>query len=959
MTTQFEIDSALMAGMAYRSTRAVINRFPLPEGWSEVPASHVELPSGFEAVSFTEGSRIVISYAGTGPSLSDWDANSGLALGLGSGQLREAALYYIEVKSANPGATISFTGHSLGGGLAALMGVFFDEQAVTFDQAPFSASHTVGIRDDLIAYLNAHGYDNAALNALVPELLVYDPIAADTNPALNRLDNLTSYYVQGDVLHELPVSPPFYPLGFQIPIQHGGTGVDSIDLHAQSLLAAFLENDTFRAITFSLPELLKMVFDEALYYRDPNNTDNPEHNLLEHLLRHQIGIAADPSTGTAVIPADAMLDRFTADLQKIAQAGGFTLTNQHVANTLVAFAMQFYYENADAAVAGSTLYDTITGGIRFDRTDVSATLSGAKGWQLYFQNYLNTLTLEEHRIVLQLLPAATDWFIQAGNLSMSATADISKAFMVGGTGNDWMRGGSQADLLIGNAGDDTINGGAGNDTLMGGQGYDTYIINAGDGHDTLLDSDGQGVINLDGVLAKGKTTVTDPSKWIQLGNVWQDQEHGITYGLATLADGSQTLFITGLNGSTVEVKGWSDGDLGIDLGAGAQPSAAPTPATGTTIEGDLKPHDHDPQAAGIQEDHDSLGNVIVGSEAAANRQDTLYDSTGNDHLLGHGGNDTLHAWRGGDDLLEGGAGQDTLSGGAGHDLLAGGTDSDVLIGGAGDDHLFAQDQTNDLAAAILAAETQAGSGGRGDWLSGDDGTDTLVGDAGNDVLLGGEGADLLIGGGGNDNLYGDEQGNASIDWTLTRQIIQQGSNTLYYTDIQNGGTVLATVGGADVIYGGAGNDWIEGGQGNDIIDAGADDDIVFGGQGSDLILGQAGNDILIGNAGVNAPESDGGDYIDGGTGDDQIWGGGGNDILLGGDGDDVVYGDGNGTSPEDEGATISTAGPATTRSLAGAGTIPCWEGPATTTFMVKLATTRSTEARGPITSMVVPATTPT
>lgn len=32
---------------------------------------------------------------------------------------------------------ISFTGQSLGGGLVALMGVFFDKPTVTFDPAPF------------------------------------------------------------------------------------------------------------------------------------------------------------------------------------------------------------------------------------------------------------------------------------------------------------------------------------------------------------------------------------------------------------------------------------------------------------------------------------------------------------------------------------------------------------------------------------------------------------------------------------------------------------------------------------------------------------------------------------------------------------------------------------------------------------------------------------------------------
>ena len=234
MTTQFEIDSALMAGMAYRSTRAVINRFPLPAGWSEVPASHVELPSGFEAVSFTDGSRIVISYAGTGPGLSDWDANSGLALGLGSGQLREAALYYLEVKSANPGATISFTGHSLGGGLAALMGVFFDEQAITFDQAPFESSSSKAIRDGLEAFLNDNGFSDALLTSLVPDFMTYSGYGT-------RTTNVTGYFVQGEVLQSLQGMPlSLSTLGTPTPLTHNGVGVGSIDLHAQSLLTAFL-----------------------------------------------------------------------------------------------------------------------------------------------------------------------------------------------------------------------------------------------------------------------------------------------------------------------------------------------------------------------------------------------------------------------------------------------------------------------------------------------------------------------------------------------------------------------------------------------------------------------------------------------------------------------------------------------------------------------------------------------
>ncbi len=105
--------------------------------------------SGFEASAYRNSltNEIVISYAGTDPSdiTGDIAANIGLAIGVGSAQLLQAAEYYLQVHAANPGATITFTGHSLGGGLAALMGVFFGKQAVTFDQAPFANSATLNV----------------------------------------------------------------------------------------------------------------------------------------------------------------------------------------------------------------------------------------------------------------------------------------------------------------------------------------------------------------------------------------------------------------------------------------------------------------------------------------------------------------------------------------------------------------------------------------------------------------------------------------------------------------------------------------------------------------------------------------------------------------------------------------------------------------------------------------------
>ena len=154
-----EIEYALMAGRAYQENRADINRFPVLSGW--LPRRHeYDGAAGFEAISFINGTdianstEIVISFAGT-DELVDWFANGGLAFGFATDQLKQAALYYLQVREINPGATISFTGHSLGGGLAALMGVMFDRPATTFDPAPFRASANNDIRQAIREHLAA------------------------------------------------------------------------------------------------------------------------------------------------------------------------------------------------------------------------------------------------------------------------------------------------------------------------------------------------------------------------------------------------------------------------------------------------------------------------------------------------------------------------------------------------------------------------------------------------------------------------------------------------------------------------------------------------------------------------------------------------------------------------------------------------------------------------------------
>jgi Ca2+-binding RTX toxin-like protein len=868
------IEYALMAGHAYRTTRDEINWIPAPQGWTPffpVPdpttASAFPVTAGFEAVSFVNGTEIVISFAGTGPGSllsADWiHGNIPLASGNLSDQLKQAADYYLQVKASAPaGATISFTGHSLGGGLASLMAVFFGESAFTFDQAPFRASAqgyandfsslTDSVAKDLRTYLADHipVTSLVKLDAYIAALEVFNnpnPIAADTLAA--REARVTDINVQGEILSSWLV--PFSRIGSQANIPDSANGVAGTDLHSQALLTAFLQSNqtaaafqTLSDVTVKLPDLLKMIFDPQLFYRDPNKLNNPEQNFLEHLVRHETGGVDGVAAG-----GDAMVTRFTSDLWKLAQNGGMTLSENfsyanwnNVSKALTAFAMQFYYENTTNATNPNKqlftdLSATGTGsnGVQFDMHDVSkdvaaamdanaqVDLTKAKGFQ-YFQTYLDQtglLSTEERTLIKSLLPHMRDWYVQAGASGMNAADTLNRgAFMLGGTGVDALVGGTGSDLLVGNAGDDTLNGGGGNDTLLGGAGNDTYIYATGDGLDTILDTSGQNTLAVDGsVLAGGD----------QYGD---NRVHKDANGHLYVQADPKTLLI---DGNIVIQNYATGGTFGLTLST--NPVADPV-ATGLTIVGDLAPIDQDPAAPGVQLGFDSLNNVITDPNTPEpGRADWLYGGTGNDVIIGKGG-------------------------------------SDILYGSSGDDRLYADTQIDAATAIAQGNIINSGSGLKGDWLAGGEGNDTLVGSSGNDVLSGGGGSDLLIGGAGDDNILGDINYLAtSFDWTVT----DSNGNRVFSPVIE-----LPAVGAADVIYAGEGNDYVWAGNGNDVVFGEGGDDRLNGNEGNDIILGGTGTDTLWGGTGS--------DYLDGGDGIDQLQGGTGDDILIGGAGDDTLYG---------------------------------------------------------------------
>ncbi|OGT02211.1 MAG: hypothetical protein A2Z65_02000 [Gallionellales bacterium RIFCSPLOWO2_02_58_13] len=154
-------DYALFAANAYATSINVVstaNTIAVPDNWKILDATRtygndgVRNATGFLARAYENGGEIVIAYAGTtweeGMETLDWK-NGNIPGATGTSlakQIFDAAKFYLDVKAAHPGMEITFTGHSLGGGLASLMAVYFGKPAYTFDEAPFERSAGVNGR---------------------------------------------------------------------------------------------------------------------------------------------------------------------------------------------------------------------------------------------------------------------------------------------------------------------------------------------------------------------------------------------------------------------------------------------------------------------------------------------------------------------------------------------------------------------------------------------------------------------------------------------------------------------------------------------------------------------------------------------------------------------------------------------------------------------------------------------
>lgn len=485
-------------------------------------------------------------------------------------------------------------------------------------------------------------------------------------------------------------------------------------------------------------------------------------------------------------------------------------------------------------------------------------------------------------------------------------------YLEGGRGSDEIQGGNDNDKLMGMSGDDTLNGGQGSDHLEGGGGLDTYIIDGSAGTDTIID-DG-GVIKFQEKILKGGKELAVGAK------AWKDDV--ANYSLIEGVAGFDLLITVG--DSKVIIKNWVPGGFGINLENAEGEEKIEDPTSSVVIVGDLKDKDFDLSEPGVQVNFDEWGNIITTpGDMDPDREDSLNDHNTNDEVRGLGGDDVISAHSGGNDRLEGGAGDDEIrdfgggddwmDGGTGDDLLIGGDTprvladgSDTLIGGEGADRLFSGTDDDRLFGESVVtlkeaidADTEQGTGDRGDWLDGGSGDDLLIGADSKDALVGGDGKDTLFGGADNDFLFGDGQSRDVTDeWVADIGTEEFGGVTYYKTEL-SGAFVDETEGSDDYLDGGSGNDWIVGNAGNDLLKGGLGNDVLGGGAGNDSLVGGEGNDALLGdNRDVPTPGGGGlvsslhgRDFLDAGAGNDTLTGFGNDDLLFGGNGDDLIEGD--------------------------------------------------------------------
>ena len=504
------------------------------------------------------------------------------------------------------------------------------------------------------------------------------------------------------------------------------------------------------------------------------------------------------------------------------------------------------------------------------------------------------------------------------HIGLHTNGNDNSDIIVGSIVDDKLNGGAGNDFLFGGKGNDELIGGSGKNTLNGGNGMDTYVFDtSAKFDDTVIDSDGRGIIEIDGRNLAEKPFTSVPG----VRNAWFVYINGNKWNVLLTADGD-LVFNEPILDNHFVIRGWAKMENGR-MGFVLPEYNDREPKEGGRSEGDWHTEIID------KNNHPEMDKWRYG-EYYPRWYDRNPDGVINDGIAEQDFADVINyrnskeSWRifgkGGNDALGGSPNNDRIYGGEGNDLIAGGGGSDIIDGGRGDDFIYAN---SDLTArerrrpdelwempkygkSVIQAGTTWGVYKDKDDVETTDGiSPTKEDDAktGGDYLYGADGNDEIVGSNLNDFIYGDKEHNEERDGNSSYDGVGRGKDEIY------------GMGGDDFIEGGGEDDFINGDgltspgrlnsvnadkHGRDTINGGNGKDTIIGGGNNDTIHGDKGDDFLFGDQLSNASilpgyqlprEFQGEDKIFGDDGDDVMMGGGNNDKLYGGSGNDTIWGD--------------------------------------------------------------------
>ncbi|TNH20652.1 calcium-binding protein [Testudinibacter sp. TR-2022] len=553
------LEYAILAANSNVIARHDNNRFILPPEWQSLDktlSSNVPLTgnlgyvqntaSGFEAKAYMKGEQIVIAFAGTNVGdLKEWVADFQIALaGKAHQQIFDAAIYYKEIVSNYPDKTVSFTGHSLGGGLAALAGVFFDKPAITFDPAPFRLAATEAMAKNIATVLRQLGYEeDQDLNAYhtvekpiadVSELLgqLFSAVVLNTATFPTKIrgeENILAYALRGEFLTD---GIPFLTQGLAALKIAGEFNIVKAD-QAELTLSTFTYHGLeLLVLPMIAPKisLLSRHFTEIfanLENYEPSHYSKDKTATLIRFIQQEVSHLMEGKNYS-------FLNAFADDIELVVNSvnnleHNYMLSHPKLRSALLNLVIDYYYHIPLGEQVGSFFE------IRHDALYFSTADTARKALINEFINELAMLNFIEKGTLLADLRAGNndDWIIHnhiERGMFFSEMDVVTNNIIIGGNHDDNIKAGSGDDIIFAGQGHDVINGGAGADKMYGGAGNDVYYV---DNHgDHIIEGIAQGddLVNSNVTYTLGqhleRLTLIGDKSIAGYGNILNNTLHG-------------------------------------------------------------------------------------------------------------------------------------------------------------------------------------------------------------------------------------------------------------------------------------------------------------------------------------------------------------------------------------------------------------------------------------------------